>query len=124
MQALGGAKNAMVVMPDADRELTLNGVLSSAFGAAGQRCLAGSLLVLVGPQADQDRWLDTIVTAARELKVGAGSDPGTDVCPLVSPAARERVEHEIDQALDGRRGAGSSTAAGAAAPAAQSSGRR
>jgi malonate-semialdehyde dehydrogenase (acetylating)/methylmalonate-semialdehyde dehydrogenase len=114
VQALGGAKNAMVVMPDADRELTLNGVLSSAFGAAGQRCLAGSLLVLVGPQADQDRWLDTIVTAAKELKVGAGSDPDTDVCPLVSPAARERVEGEIDKALeagaklilDGRRGGG------------------
>jgi malonate-semialdehyde dehydrogenase (acetylating) / methylmalonate-semialdehyde dehydrogenase len=114
VQALGGAKNAMVVMPDADHQLTLNGVLSSAFGAAGQRCLAGSLLVLVGPQADQDRWLDTIVTAARELKVGAGSDPGTDVCPLVSPAARERVEAEIDRAvqagaeliLDGRNGGG------------------
>jgi len=114
VQALGGAKNAMVVMPDADLELTLNGVLSSAFGAAGQRCLAGSLLVLVGPQADQDRWLDTIVTAAKKLKVGAGSDPGTDVCPLVSPAARERVEDEIDKALaagaqlilDGRRGGG------------------
>jgi len=89
-------------------------VLSSAFGAAGQRCLAGSLLVLVGPRADQDRWLDTIVTAAKELKVGAGSDPGTDVCPLVSPAARERVEDEIEKALaagaqlilDGRRGGG------------------
>ncbi len=114
VQALGGAKNAMVVMPDADLKLTLNGVLTSAFGAAGQRCLAGSLLVLVGPQADQDRWLDTIVTAAKELKVGAGSDPGTDVCPLVSPAARERVEDEIDKALeagahlilDGRRGGG------------------
>jgi malonate-semialdehyde dehydrogenase (acetylating)/methylmalonate-semialdehyde dehydrogenase len=114
VQALGGAKNAMVVMPDADLKLTLNGVLSSAFGAAGQRCLAGSLLVLVGPQADQDRWLDTIVTAAKDLKVGAGSDPGTDVCPLVSPAARERVEDEIDKALeagaklvlDGRCGGG------------------
>jgi malonate-semialdehyde dehydrogenase (acetylating)/methylmalonate-semialdehyde dehydrogenase len=115
VQALGGAKNAMVVMPDADPELTLNGVLSSAFGAGGQRCLAGSLLVLVGSPADQDRWLDTIVTAAKELKVGAGSDPGTDVCPLVSPAARVRVEAEIESALeagaklvlDGRRGGGS-----------------
>ena len=114
VQALGGAKNAMVVMPDADLEMTLSGVLSSAFGAAGQRCLAGSLLVLVGPQADQNRWLDAIVAAARDLKVGAGSDPATDVCPLVSPAARARVEAEIDSALeagatlilDGRRGGG------------------
>jgi malonate-semialdehyde dehydrogenase (acetylating)/methylmalonate-semialdehyde dehydrogenase len=114
VQALGGAKNAMVVMPDADLNLTLQGVLSSAFGAAGQRCLAGSLLVLVGQRADQDRWLDTIVSAAEKLKVGAGSDPSTDVCPLVSPAARERVEHEIEAAvedgakllIDGRRGGG------------------
>jgi len=99
VQALGGAKNAMVVMPDADERLTINGVLSSAFGAAGQRCLAGSLLMLVGPQADQDSWLQRITDAAAKLKVGAGADPATDVCPLVSPKSRERIEHEIEQAV-------------------------
>jgi malonate-semialdehyde dehydrogenase (acetylating) / methylmalonate-semialdehyde dehydrogenase len=114
VQALGGAKNAMVVMPDADPGLMAGGVTSSAFGAAGQRCLAGSLAVLVGDPAEQDRSLERILAAARELKVGDGSDPATDVCPLVSPAARERVEGEIEQALaegcelvlDGRRGGG------------------
>jgi malonate-semialdehyde dehydrogenase (acetylating) / methylmalonate-semialdehyde dehydrogenase len=114
VQALGGAKNAMVIMPDADAELMADGVSTSAFGAAGQRCLAGSLAILVGERAEQDRSRETILAAARKLTVGDGGDPATDVCPLVSPAARERVEREIDQALgegcelalDGRRGGG------------------
>jgi malonate-semialdehyde dehydrogenase (acetylating)/methylmalonate-semialdehyde dehydrogenase len=114
VQALGGAKNAMVIMPDADPALMAAGVSSSAFGAAGQRCLAGSLAVLVGDRAEQDRSLQTILDAARKLTVGDGADPSTDVCPLVSPAARERVEREIENALeegselvlDGRRGGG------------------
>ncbi|HEY2570422.1 MAG TPA: CoA-acylating methylmalonate-semialdehyde dehydrogenase [Solirubrobacteraceae bacterium] len=118
VQALGGAKNAMVVMPDAEPTLMANGVNSSAFGAAGQRCLAGSLAVLVGDREQQDRSLQTILTAARELTVGDGADPATDVCPLVSPAARERVESEIEQAidegatlvLDGRRDGGAAGA--------------
>jgi len=114
VQALGGAKNAMVVMPDADTELTRSGVLSSAFGAAGQRCLAGSIAVLVGTEAEQDRMRDLFVEGAHELKVGDGADPATDVCPLVTPAARERVAGEIAQAeadgaeivLDGRGDSG------------------
>ncbi len=64
VQALGGAKNAMVLMPDADPELTLHGVLGSAFGAAGQRCLAGSLAVLVGTEAEQDRMRDLLLEGA------------------------------------------------------------
>jgi malonate-semialdehyde dehydrogenase (acetylating)/methylmalonate-semialdehyde dehydrogenase len=99
VQALGGAKNAMVAMPDADPKLLASGVTSSAFGAAGQRCLAGSLLVLVGSEAEQDASLATVVEAARDLTVGDGADPATDVCPLVSENARERVEGEIDTAL-------------------------
>ena len=97
MQALGGAKNAMVLMPDADPELTLKGVLGSAFGAAGQRCLAGSVAVLVGSEQEQDRMRDVLVEGARGLRVGDGADPATDVCPLVTPAARERVADEIAQ---------------------------
>jgi malonate-semialdehyde dehydrogenase (acetylating) / methylmalonate-semialdehyde dehydrogenase len=114
VQALGGAKNAMVLMPDADPELTLHGVLGSAFGAAGQRCLAGSLAVLVGTEAEQDRMRDLLLEGAGRLRVGDGADPATDVCPLVTPAARERVAAEIDAAeaegaeivLDGRRDPG------------------
>jgi malonate-semialdehyde dehydrogenase (acetylating)/methylmalonate-semialdehyde dehydrogenase len=113
-QALGGAKNAMVVMPDADRELMVSGVTASAFGAAGQRCLAGALAVLVGTPEEQDASRDRIVEAAAGLQVGDGADPSTDVCPLVSPAARERVEREVEEAaregarliLDGRRDGG------------------
>jgi malonate-semialdehyde dehydrogenase (acetylating) / methylmalonate-semialdehyde dehydrogenase len=114
VQALGGAKNAMVVMPDADPHLMTAGVTASAFGAAGQRCLAGSLAVLVGTPEEQDAAERRIVEAARGLRVGDGADEATDVCPLVSAGARERVEREIAQAeregarivLDGRGDAG------------------
>jgi malonate-semialdehyde dehydrogenase (acetylating)/methylmalonate-semialdehyde dehydrogenase len=85
VQALGGAKNAFVVMPDADPDLMAPGVAASAFGAAGQRCLAGSVCALVGDRAAQDAARERIVEAAR----------GFDVPPLISPAARERVEREI-----------------------------
>jgi malonate-semialdehyde dehydrogenase (acetylating)/methylmalonate-semialdehyde dehydrogenase len=118
VQALGGAKNAMVLMPDADPELTVAGVLGSAFGAAGQRCLAGSVAVLVGDRDQQRELRDRLVAAAGALRTGDGSDPATDVCPLVTPAARERVEGEIEAALeggaeavlDGRRGGGAAGA--------------
>lgn len=114
VQALGGAKNSMVVMPDADPDLMVGGVMGSSFGAAGQRCLAGSIAVLVGTQAEQDRSRRLIVEAASKLRTGAGIDPQTDVCPVVSPAQRERLVRDIDQAeadgaqvvLDGRGDAG------------------
>lgn len=114
VQALGGAKNSMIVMPDADPTLMAQGVTSSAFGAAGQRCLAGSVAVLVGTREEQDTARDRIVEAARGLRTGDGADPATDVCPLVSAGARERVESEIELAveagaelvLDGRTGGG------------------
>jgi malonate-semialdehyde dehydrogenase (acetylating) / methylmalonate-semialdehyde dehydrogenase len=99
VQALGGAKNAMVVMPDAEPEATVKGVLGSAFGAAGQRCLAGSLLVLVGTEEEQDEALERIAAGAGVLRVGPGADPETDVCPLIGPDARERVESEIEAAV-------------------------
>ena len=118
VQALGGAKNSMVVMPDADPETMVEGVLGSAFGAAGQRCLAGSVAVLVGTPQEQDEARDRIVRAAERLHVGDGHDPDTDVGPLVSPAARERLEDEIAKAieegadllLDGRRDGGAAGA--------------
>ncbi len=113
-QALGGAKNSMVLMPDADPGLMVQGVLGSAFGAAGQRCLAGSIAVLVGTPEEQQRTLDLVIEGASKLKTGDGADPTTDVCPLVSPASRQRIEAEIAAAevdgcevvLDGRRDGG------------------
>jgi malonate-semialdehyde dehydrogenase (acetylating)/methylmalonate-semialdehyde dehydrogenase len=117
-QALGGAKNSMVLMPDADPEVMVQGVLGSAFGAAGQRCLAGSVAVLVGTPEEQQRTLDLVIEGAAKLKTGDGSDPATDVCPVVNPAARERIEAEIAKAeadgcqvvLDGRRDGGAAGA--------------
>ena len=117
-QALGGAKNSMVVMPDADPALMVGGVLGSAFGAAGQRCLAGSVAVLVGSPEEQDASLELIRAAAAHLVTGDGADPATDVCPVVTPASRERIEAEIAIAeadgaslvLDGRRDGGAAGA--------------
>ena len=117
-QALGGAKNSMVVMPDADPDLMVQGVLGSAFGAAGQRCLAGSIAVLVGDEDEQAASLELIRAGAEKLVTGDGADPATDVCPVVTPAARERIEAAIDEAvadglslaLDGRRNGGAAGA--------------
>ncbi len=110
VQALGGAKNTMIVLPDADSELMAAQVSGSAFGAAGQRCMAGSLAVLVGTEQQQDRALATIVAAASALRSGPGADETTDVCPVIGPEARGRLVAEIDAAerdgirvvLDGR----------------------
>jgi malonate-semialdehyde dehydrogenase (acetylating) / methylmalonate-semialdehyde dehydrogenase len=113
-QALGGAKNALVVMPDADLDQTIPAIIGSAFGAAGQRCLAGSVCVAVGDAAQHAKVRRALVAAAAMLKVGAGGDPATDVCPMVSVAAREKVAEAIGRAesdgaellLDGRGDAG------------------
>ena len=117
-QALGGAKNSMVLMPDADPDLMVQGVLGSAFGAAGQRCLAGSIAVVVGTPEEQQRTINLVTEAAAKLTTGDGADPATDVCPVVSPQARERIEAEVAKAeadgcevvLDGRRDGGAAGA--------------
>ncbi len=100
VQALGGAKNSLVVMPDADLEQALPAIMGSAFGAAGQRCLAGSVCVVVGGATRHAELRQALVAAAAELRVGPGIDSATDVCPLVSPAARERVVAAIGRAED------------------------
>ena len=108
VQALGGAKNHMVVMPDAVLDKTVSGILGSAFGAAGQRCMAGSVVVAVGDA--HSRLRDALREAAAGMKVGDGLEEGIDVGPLISPAACERVRGYVDRAaaegadvvLDGR----------------------
>jgi malonate-semialdehyde dehydrogenase (acetylating) / methylmalonate-semialdehyde dehydrogenase len=95
VQALGGAKNHMVVMPDAVVDKTVGGVIGSAFGAAGQRCMAGSVLVTVG--AAHDRVLPALREATEALTVGDGLDERTDVGPVVSPSACERIRGYIDR---------------------------
>jgi len=93
VQAMMGAKNHAVVLPDANREQTVNALVGAAFGAAGQRCMATSVAVLVGEAGD---WLADIAAKAKTLKVNAGAEPGTDVGPVVSRAAKARVLSLID----------------------------
>ncbi|MCL7713831.1 CoA-acylating methylmalonate-semialdehyde dehydrogenase [Stenotrophomonas mori] len=89
VQCMMGAKNHAVVLPDACKAPTLDALVGAAFGAAGQRCMAASTLVLVGGAR---AWIPDLVTRARALKVGAGRVAGTDVGPLISRDARLRVE--------------------------------
>ncbi|RUR33618.1 CoA-acylating methylmalonate-semialdehyde dehydrogenase [Vreelandella nanhaiensis] len=93
MQAMMGAKNHCVVMPDANRSQAINNLLGSAFGAAGQRCMANSVVVLVG---EARQWIDDIVEGTRNMKVGPGTQQDADLGPLVSPAARDRVVRLIE----------------------------
>jgi malonate-semialdehyde dehydrogenase (acetylating) / methylmalonate-semialdehyde dehydrogenase len=97
VQALGGAKNHMVVMPDAVVEPTVKGVIGSAFGAAGQRCMAGSVLVTVAEA--RGRVLPPLVEATRSLSVGDGLDESVDVGPVVSKAACDRVLGWVDKGI-------------------------
>jgi malonate-semialdehyde dehydrogenase (acetylating)/methylmalonate-semialdehyde dehydrogenase len=97
VQALGGAKNHLVVMPDANLEKSVEAIMSSAFGAAGERCLAGSVLVAVGEVADP--LLDLLVKKTRDLRVGDGSKPETDMGPLVTADHRRRVVGYIEKGI-------------------------
>ena len=107
VQSMMGAKNHAVVLPDANREQTLSALVGAGFGAAGQRCMATSVVVLVGSSA---QWLPQLVEKAKSLKVNAGNEPDTDVGPVVSRVAKERVlglievgvEEGATLALDGR----------------------
>jgi malonate-semialdehyde dehydrogenase (acetylating)/methylmalonate-semialdehyde dehydrogenase len=98
VQALGGAKNHMVVMPDAVIDKTVAGLIGSAFGAAGQRCMAGSVVVTVGDA--HERLLPALTAATRALSVGDGADEATDVGPVISCAARDRIAERIGDAVD------------------------
>ncbi|MGA9858987.1 MAG: CoA-acylating methylmalonate-semialdehyde dehydrogenase [Solirubrobacteraceae bacterium] len=97
VQALGGAKNHMVVMPDAVIDKTVDGIIGSAFGAAGQRCMAGSVVVTVGEA--HDRLLPALTEKTRALRVGDGLTETTDVGPVVSCAARDRIAEWIDRGV-------------------------
>jgi len=98
VQALGGAKNHMVVMPDAVMDKAVAGIIGSAFGAAGQRCMAGSVAVTVGEA--HERLLPPLREAAEALRVGDGRDENVDVGPLVSYAARDRIRDAIERGVD------------------------
>jgi malonate-semialdehyde dehydrogenase (acetylating)/methylmalonate-semialdehyde dehydrogenase len=89
VQALGGAKNHMVVLPDADIDLAADAAVSAAYGAAGERCMAISVAVAVGDAGD--RLVDAIAARLPKLRIGDGSDPDSDMGPLISAEHRDRV---------------------------------
>lgn len=97
VQALGGAKNHLVVMADADLPRTVEAIIGSAFGAAGERCLAGSVLIPVGGAAEP--LLDLLVRRTRAVAVGDGSEPGTEMGPLVTSDHCRRVAGYIDKGV-------------------------
>jgi malonate-semialdehyde dehydrogenase (acetylating) / methylmalonate-semialdehyde dehydrogenase len=108
VQCMMGAKNHAVIMPDAQKDQTLNSLAGAAFGAAGQRCMAISVAIMVGESA---KWVPDLVAKAKTLKVSAGVEAGADLGPLVSPDALKRVTGFIDRGtqegatldLDGRQ---------------------
>ncbi|KAJ2039826.1 hypothetical protein GGI01_001481 [Coemansia sp. RSA 376] len=96
-QANLGAKNHAVILPDANREHTLNAISGAAFGAAGQRCMALSVAVFVGKAGE---WIPDLVERARGLRVDGGMEPGADLGPMISPRALHRAEELIQSAVD------------------------
>jgi malonate-semialdehyde dehydrogenase (acetylating)/methylmalonate-semialdehyde dehydrogenase len=106
-QCMMGAKNHAIVMPDANKQQTLNNLLGASFGAAGQRCMALPVVILVG---EAQTWLPDLIERAKTLKINGGAEPGTDVGPVISCAALDRIssliaigqEEGATLALDGR----------------------
>lgn len=96
VQALGGAKNHAVVLPDADLEFAADHITAGAYGSAGERCMAVSVAVAVGDAADG--LVEVLTRKADGIKVGPGNAPGTDMGPLVTKAAQERVENAVGTA--------------------------
>jgi malonate-semialdehyde dehydrogenase (acetylating)/methylmalonate-semialdehyde dehydrogenase len=96
VQCMMGAKNHAVVMPDANKEHSLNALVGATFGAAGQRCMATSVTVLVG---DAQKWIPEIVAKAKSLKVNAGVEKGADFGPVVSKNAKHRILGLIDDGI-------------------------
>ncbi|MEY2617638.1 MAG: Methylmalonate-semialdehyde dehydrogenase [Pseudomonadota bacterium] len=118
VQALGGAKNHMVVMPDADMEQVADALIGSAYGSAGERCMAISVAVLVGESAD--RLMPVLAERTRALKVKDGTQLDAEMGPIVSAVAKQRITGYIDKGaaegatlvVDGRHFKGASAGAG------------
>ncbi|HEX6700603.1 MAG TPA: CoA-acylating methylmalonate-semialdehyde dehydrogenase, partial [Gaiellaceae bacterium] len=111
IQALGGAKNHMIVLPDADIEMAADAAVSAAYGSAGERCMAISQVVAVGHAADE--LVDAITARIPKVKVGNGLEPDVEMGPLVTREHRDRVASYVEKApaegarvvVDGREGA-------------------
>lgn len=99
VQALGGAKNHMVVMPDADSEQAADALLGSAYGSAGERCMAVSVAVAVGDDTG-DRLVETLAPKVRALEIGPGDRDGVEMGPLVTGEHRDKVKGYIDLGVE------------------------
>ncbi|KAK6504069.1 hypothetical protein TWF506_002283 [Arthrobotrys conoides] len=97
VQANLGAKNHAAIMPDANKNHAINAIVGAAFGAAGQRCMALSTLVMVG---ETKEWLPEIAKRAAQLNVNGGFEEGADLGPVISPQAREKIEKLIQSGVD------------------------
>ena len=93
VQALGGAKNHMLVMPDADLKVTADAAISAAYGSAGERCMAVSVVVAVGDIAD--KLVPELTSRIADLKIGDGTDPASEMGPLITAEAKARVESYV-----------------------------
>ncbi len=98
VQALGGAKNHAVVMPDADLDFAADHLTAAGFGSAGQRCMAISVAVAVGSAGDA--LVDRLERKAREIKVGPGLEPESEMGPVVTPEARERIVGYVGEGIE------------------------
>ena len=98
VQALGGAKNHMLVLPDADLDQAADAAVSAAYGSAGERCMAVSVVVAVDPIGDE--LVSKIADRARGLKIGPGTDPASEMGPLVTAAHRDKVASYVPQARE------------------------
>jgi malonate-semialdehyde dehydrogenase (acetylating)/methylmalonate-semialdehyde dehydrogenase len=98
VQALGGAKNFLVVMPDAELEQTAANLVDSCFGCAGERCLAGSTLIMVGDA--HSKFKDLIVEKVKNIKVGNGLEAGVSMGPVISKFHKERVLKYIEKGIE------------------------
>jgi malonate-semialdehyde dehydrogenase (acetylating)/methylmalonate-semialdehyde dehydrogenase len=98
VQALGGAKNHMIVMPDADMDKAVDALMGAGYGSAGERCMAISVAVPVGKRT-ADQLIEALAPKVRSLKVGPASDPETEMGPVITAEAKHRITGFIDQGV-------------------------
>ncbi|MHA1571933.1 MAG: CoA-acylating methylmalonate-semialdehyde dehydrogenase, partial [Alphaproteobacteria bacterium] len=99
IQALGGAKNHLIVMPDADMDMTVDALIGAGYGSAGERCMAISVAVPVGEEA-ADALLEKLIPRVESLKIGPSSDADADYGPVVSKQHQERIRSYVDLGVE------------------------
>jgi malonate-semialdehyde dehydrogenase (acetylating)/methylmalonate-semialdehyde dehydrogenase len=99
VQALGGAKNHMIVMPDADMDQAVDALMGAGFGSAGERCMAISVAVPVGDET-ADRLVEALAPKVRMLKVGPATDPESEMGPVITAEAKKRISDLIGQGVE------------------------